>query len=290
MANQLIIPRALDANGDPASGAKANVYETGTTTPVTVYTDTGLSLAHANPIVADSAGYFAQAFYGGSIALKVVVTDSADATLVTYDPVPLVSLSASAATDVTFSPTTEIPSTDVQAAIVAVEAAIPTTSTFGESLIDDADAATARTTLGLGSAAVATLLDEDNMASDDATAAPSQQSVKAYVDNFGLPAPDFDGTESTLAASTTFTFAHGLAAIPTKFDAVIRCATASNGFSVNDTLLVGPYQDSTTNGVGIWADSTNVYVRTAGAYAVFGPSGYAALTVANFQIKARAWA
>lgn len=37
--------------------------------------------------------------------------------------------------------------------------------------------ATARTSLGLGSAAVANLLDEDNMASDSDTAVPSQQSV-----------------------------------------------------------------------------------------------------------------
>ena len=40
----------------------------------------------------------------------------------------------------------------------------------------------ARTNLGLGSAAVADLIDEDNMASDSAVAVPSQQSVKAYVD------------------------------------------------------------------------------------------------------------
>lgn len=39
-----------------------------------------------------------------------------------------------------------------------------------------------RTTLGLGSAAVADLLDQDDMSGDDASAAPSQQSVKAYVD------------------------------------------------------------------------------------------------------------
>lgn len=105
-----------------------------------------------------------------------------------------------------------------------------TISTFGASLIDDADAATARTTLGLGAlatqdisyvntnveigdanwtgadleivnggtgassvgaarnnlglgtAAVVDILDEDNMASNSATDVPSQQSVKAYVD------------------------------------------------------------------------------------------------------------
>lgn len=43
------------------------------------------------------------------------------------------------------------------------------------------NAADARTALGLGSAAGANLLDEDNMASDSATAVPSQQSVKAYL-------------------------------------------------------------------------------------------------------------
>lgn len=106
-----------------------------------------------------------------------------------------------------------------------------TISPFGASLIDDADAATARTTLGLGvlatqdisyvntnveigdanwtgadleivnggtgassasaarnnlglgTAAVVDILDEDNMSSNSATAVPSQQSVKAYVDN-----------------------------------------------------------------------------------------------------------
>lgn len=57
-----------------------------------------------------------------------------------------------------------------------------TLTAFGRSLIDDADAAAARTTLGLGAAATAGFLDEDNMTSDSATAAPSQQSVKAYVD------------------------------------------------------------------------------------------------------------
>jgi hypothetical protein len=126
MSNQLIIPRALDANGDSASGAKAYVYQTGTSTPVTVYQNTGLSVAHANPIVANSAGYFAQAFYGGSTALRVVITDSADATLVTYDPVPIVSLSSAAASSISFTPTTPIPATDVQSAIVSVQSTLDT--------------------------------------------------------------------------------------------------------------------------------------------------------------------
>lgn len=58
---------------------------------------------------------------------------------------------------------------------------IPIT-TAGENLLDDADAAAQRTTLGLGTAAVATLIDDDTMATATATNIPSAESVKAYVD------------------------------------------------------------------------------------------------------------
>lgn len=52
----------------------------------------------------------------------------------------------------------------------------------GLALLDDADPAAQRTTLELGTAATLASIDEDDMASDSATAVPTQQSVKAYVD------------------------------------------------------------------------------------------------------------
>jgi hypothetical protein len=58
---------------------------------------------------------------------------------------------------------------------------------FGLSLIDDAAASNARTTLGLGAAATAGLLDEDDLVSDSDTDAATQQSIKAYVDAITHP-------------------------------------------------------------------------------------------------------
>ena len=119
MANQIIIalPRVTDANGDPASGALAYFYQTGTTTPITVYSDEALSVAHASPLVADSGGKFAQVFYGGATNVKVLVKDSGGSDIYQLDPSPMISGSSSAAENITFSPVTGNSATDVQGAI-----------------------------------------------------------------------------------------------------------------------------------------------------------------------------
>jgi len=72
-----------DANGNPYSGALVNVYAAGTTTPLTVYSDSALSTTAANPIVCLSDGthpirYIATASY------KTSVTTSAAAALTSW--------------------------------------------------------------------------------------------------------------------------------------------------------------------------------------------------------------
>ena len=68
---------------------------------------------------------------------------------------------------------------------------------YGRTLLNGATAAATRTLLGLGSVAVATLIDDDTFATATASNVPSAESVKAYVDaNAG---GDISSTSTTVA-------------------------------------------------------------------------------------------
>lgn len=140
--------RVLDTNANPGNGYVAYFYQTGTTTPVTVYTDATLATPHGTSVTATSLGKFPAVFSNGG-QIKCVIKDALGATVDTVDPVASVSASVSAASDVTFAPTPEIAETNVQDALENVRALLPTTVTAaGRALLDDADAAAQRATLG----------------------------------------------------------------------------------------------------------------------------------------------
>lgn len=81
-------PRNVVVNsaGVPYPNAKSYVYLTGTSTLATVWTDEGLSVAGANPIVADASGVFPLRWLDDSVAYKLSVTTSADVLLYSEDP------------------------------------------------------------------------------------------------------------------------------------------------------------------------------------------------------------
>lgn len=83
------IPRqdCFDTSGNPRAGAKLYFYTTGTTTPLATYSNSGLTVANANPVVADSAGLFGEIFLTQSATYKVVLKTAADVTVWTADPV-----------------------------------------------------------------------------------------------------------------------------------------------------------------------------------------------------------
>lgn len=118
MADQLLFTpvRVFDDNGDPGAGYLVTFYQSGTTTPKTVFTNASLTTAIAQPIEADAEGTFPQVFVSGG-ATKAVITDADGVTVATVDPVLKSSASTSAAAEISFLPTVDLPYTDVQSAI-----------------------------------------------------------------------------------------------------------------------------------------------------------------------------
>jgi hypothetical protein len=98
MATGTIMPApvftGLDSNGDPVAGGLLYTYEAGTTTPATTYSDVALTVAHANPVVLDSAGR-ATVFLTPGNSYKFLLKTAAASTVWTADNISTVPTSAS---------------------------------------------------------------------------------------------------------------------------------------------------------------------------------------------------
>lgn len=93
---------AADTNGAPVNAAKAYWYLAGTSTAATVYTDVNLTVAHATPVVANSAGRFPEIYLSPGVSYKLDMQTSAGVSLSGYpaDNIQAVP-SASGSTDIT---------------------------------------------------------------------------------------------------------------------------------------------------------------------------------------------
>ena len=121
-------------------------------------------------------------------------------------------------------------------------------STFGLTLVDDADAATARTTLGLGTAAT-TAASDYATAAQGALAASALQSETSHADvvldgdftSAGLMTSDGSGTYSITAAADFATAAQG-----TKADSAVQPAAIAAMVETTDSIDVLSDVDTTT--------------------------------------------
>jgi len=113
------------------------------------------------------------------------------------------------------------------------------------------------------------VLDEDAMTSNSATALATQQSIKAYVDNQVSSVSSFKSSDITWTAGTTgtnpaqnndITVTHGLGGVPDSFTVVLKCTTAENGWSVGEEVSID-YESSTNGRLATWATSTVVGFR-----------------------------
>ena len=106
--------------------------------------------------------------------------------------------------------------------------------------------------------------DQDDMASNSATALPSQQSVKAYVDGRTPLSSVFVSTEQTLTPGALLTIAHGFGGKPKLMNAWLVCKTAENGYSIGDEIFIVVGSDDTYSlgyGCVVIRDATNILVR-----------------------------
>lgn len=76
----------LTTAGAPNAGGTINVYQTGTTTPVTIYTDGGLTTPASNPLTLDANGE-AKFYVSGTTNLRIDSYTAAAGFIETIDPV-----------------------------------------------------------------------------------------------------------------------------------------------------------------------------------------------------------
>jgi len=79
---------AFKANGTPAAGARLHFYQSGTLTPVDVFTTAAMDVAHPNPVTANGAGQFPPIYVDSARSYRVIVRDVLGGALEDIDPLP----------------------------------------------------------------------------------------------------------------------------------------------------------------------------------------------------------
>ena len=83
----LLRQQIANGSGAPFAGAKLHSYIAGTTTNQNTYSNSTLTTANANPVVADSDGRFGAIYLDPGLSYKFVVKTTADVDIFTQDNV-----------------------------------------------------------------------------------------------------------------------------------------------------------------------------------------------------------
>lgn len=118
MSNVYTPPQALDGNGDPIVGADIfRFFEAGTTAPLEVFAENDLTTSLGTSVDTNSYGFAPQVYFPLGKALKVRLHDAAGNLIRETDHAQFVGVDQSQAANIGFSPTEEIPETNLQDAL-----------------------------------------------------------------------------------------------------------------------------------------------------------------------------
>lgn len=160
---------------------------------------------------------------------------------------------------------------------------------FARQLLDDSNAANARTTLELGGLATQNILNENNLATASTARPPSQSSVKAYVDSQPL-AKTYQSPEQPFANGSFYSVNHGLGNIPRLVSVILKCVIAEHGFSANDQVCAPMPAFEDRNIVhSSTATAVTIRVGTDGISLLNASGTRVTITNANWRIIVRAW-
>lgn len=130
----------------------------------------------------------------------------------------------------------------------------------------------------------------------DFTVDPNKPTTRAAIKTLvaSARAPDYESPETSWAAGTSYTFAHGLGNItPKNVQCVLKCVTAQSTYAVGAELGFPGIHigQGTIFGASFEATATSIIARMAGG-GVYMPNANAFSTLlipANFKIIVRAW-
>jgi hypothetical protein len=297
MADQISVPllRAVDRNGEPQAGAKRYTYISGTMIALTVTDEDGVALPW--PQEADGNGVFAQFFYDGAEQVKVIVTDADDVVLPGYpvDPCMRVPAVETQAENLSFTATTNVPESDVQAAIEHVGDRLADLAAAG---VTDGGLVTVTGTIESGLEITVTKSTEAQAeaGTDDATAMTPLRTANAIAALSPLGA-EYASAAQTITSAGALTLAHGLGERPKLVAFTLTCVTDEAGYVTGEVIAVDFNSTSTSdnrvntaklttsNIVIRFSDQTNCFVV---AHATTGVG--TALTNTSWTLGVRAWA
>ena len=190
----------------------------------------------------------------------------------------------------------------VNAAANGVEFADVTAA--GWALLDDANEAAQRATLGL---VIGTNVSA--IASPAFTGVPTAPTAAAATNTTQLAttamvqaaitagrAPDYVSAEFTPVSEDRRTLAHGLGVLPSRMHLVLRCNTSQFNFAVNDEVQFypGAFDVNSVNGVQIACDATSLFYANSRLYVRnkttgTGGAAWVEITYSNWRAKVVAW-